>query len=376
MSVTADLDAELRHLTYKIEHMAGRIGKYGLYRAKIFREIGKASSLPAYKDEMDTFANNLTDIASAFDPSYGLVANMTSAVSDVLYFPKRELHSALTPEQHAKKLGELSTHIKAVNRFAKVIKFKLLKVNEINELFTSKFQEAPFDTEVLSQEALKSQDIAPHTTIIVQLLDELELKLDEFKKTFVTNMYDEKYTFAFELGEVSVIMHELFEAEGKGRARSGGPGALYECVHDALKTLPETLEVLAVKRFVGEANEINLEKTFDGLWEALNNIRKGLSLVEADYVNKKNMDITPLTLSISDAKNISTDISLQVKELKKIDLKLKPPLKDINRLDVDDAIKKIDARLSSVKAANNMINDALDEIEKTVNSWTVRCMQK
>ncbi|MDR0373467.1 MAG: hypothetical protein LBI79_07935 [Nitrososphaerota archaeon] len=376
MTVNVDLDAELRQLAYKIEHMTSRIGKYGVYRAGILREIGKACPMPARRDELEIMANSLSDTVSSFDPSYGIVADLTSAISDVLYFPKRELHAGLTQEQRARKMGELSAHIRNVNRLAKVIKFKLLKVDEINELFNTEAPDMVPEVEAISRKDFGPQLITPYIDAIAQHIDELGIKLDEFQKTLVVDEQSAKYAFAFELGEISVIMHELFEAEGKGRACSGSPDVLYEQIQESLVTMPEeSLEVLAVKKFVGEADNIHLEKTFDNLWAALNNIRKELYNIENVYNDKKTINVELITRFVADAKSFSEEISDQVRELKKIDLKLKPPLKDMHS-DVGDTIKKVDARLSSVKSANNLINDALEAVEKTVYGWAITYAQE
>lgn len=374
MSLDEDLDAQLRHLMYRIEYMVSKMGKYGAYCVSVLREVDRTDLTSEYSDEMDGMINNLSEVVPSFDPSYGLIANLTSTVSDVLYFPKRELRDDLSLEQYSKKLGELSALIKKVNKLDKIIKFKLLKITEVNNLFNAQFQIILPNIKPFVYEDLNSQNIESYITEIEQQIDELAEKLCEFQTKFVTNKYNEKYAFEFEFGIVSVIMHELFEAESKGRARSGGPNALYERIHTYLKTVPEeTLEVSAVKKFVGEANKINLEKAFDDLWAALNNIRKALSTTETMYNDKKNVNTELITKFITDAKDISAEISIQVRELKKIDLQLRPPLKDIKRgSDVVDAIKKVDSRLSSVKSANNLINENLTEIEKIVYGWTAR----
>jgi hypothetical protein len=374
MIVDEDLDAQLRQLMYKIEFMLGKLGRYSAYCVGVLRKIDKTDLVPEHIAEIETIVSGLSEVVPSFDATYGLVASITSTISDVLYFPKRELHDDLTPEQHARKLGEFTALIKKINKLNKIIKFKLLKITDAAELFNTQLQTKLPDAKVFVYEDLDSHNIDPFITLLEQQIDELGEKLHEFQNKFVTNEYIEKYAFEFEFGQVSIIMHELFEAESKGRARSGSPSALYGHIQDHLKTLhEETLEVAAVKRFVGEANKIHLEKTFDDLWTSLSDIRNELSNAETIYNDKKSIDTTSITKSMAFANDISAEISTHVRDLKKIDLQLRPPLKDIYRSsDVDDALKKIDSRLSSVRSANNLIKDNLDDIEKIVQGWTIR----
>jgi len=373
-SLDEDLDAQLRQLMYRIEFMVGKVGRYGAYCVDEFRKVDKTDLAPEHIDEIDTIVSGLSEVFLSFDPTYGLVANVTSTISDVLYFPKRELHDDLTPEQHARKLGEFIALIKKINKFNKIIKFKLLKITDAAEIFNTKLQIILPDVQVFAYEDLAFHNVESFVNQIEQQIDELSQKLHEFQNKFVPSEYTEKFAFEFEFGQVSVILHELFEAESKGRARSGSPSALYGRIQEYLKTLHEdTLEVLAVKKFVGEANKIHLEKTFDDLWNSLSEIRNEVASAETLYHDKKSIDTTSIIKSLTIANDISAEISTQVRDLKKIDLQLRPPLKDINRgSDVDEALKKIDSRLSSVRSANNLIKDNLDDIEKIVQGWATK----
>jgi|GEM_PF-3418942 len=373
-SLDEDLDAQLRQLMYKIEFMAGKVGRYGAYCVDEFRKVDKTNLVPEHIDEIEAIVSGLSEVFPSFDPTYGLVASITSTVSDVLHFPKRELHDDLAPEQHARKLGEFIALIKKINKLDKIIKFKLLKITDAAEIFNTKLQTILPDAQKFTYEDLNFQAIEYFITQIEQHIDELSAKLQEFQNKFVPSEYTEKYAFEFEFGQVSVILHELFEIESKGRARSGSPSALYGQIQEYLKTIHEdTLEVLAVKKFIGEANKINLEKTFDDLWNSLSEIRNEIASAETIYHDKKNIDTISITKSLTDANDISSEISTQVRDLKKLDLQLRPPLKDINHgSDVDEALKKIDSCLSSIRSANNLIKDSLDDIGKIVQGWTTK----
>ena len=373
-SLDDDLDAQLRQLMYKIEFMVGKVGRYGAYCVDEFRKVDKTNLVPEHIDEIDTIVSGLSEVFPSFDPTYGLVASITSTISDVLYFPKRELHDDLAPEQHARKLGEFIALIKKINKLDKIIKFKLLKITDAAEIFNTKLQTILPNAQEFTYEDLNFQNIESFINQIEQQIAELSAKLQEFQNNFVPSEYTENYAFEFEFGQISVILHELFEAESKGRARSGSPSALYGRIQEYLKTIhEETLEVLAVKKFVGEANKIHLEKTFDDLWNSLSDIRNEIGSAETTYHDKKSIDTTAITKSLTTANDISAEISIQVRDLKKIDLQLRPPLKDINRgSDVDEALKKIDSRLSSVRSANNLIKDNLDDIEKIVQGWVIK----